>query len=717
MLETYRSCLQDVFDLPGLMEVLRGIRERRIRVDEVETASASPFARQLVFAWTAAFLYQGDTPVAERRAQALTLDRAMLRDLLGQEDLRELLDAAVLAEVEAELQSRAEGHRARHPDGLHDLLRRVGDLSLAEVAERCEAGGEPATSAARSWLSRLEAERRAAVVKIAGGERWIAAEEAGLYRDALGVAPPAGLPDAFLAPAERPFEQLALRFARRRGPIATEELAERYGLVPGQAESGLAALEHRGRLTSGGFRPGGSGREWCHPEVLRQLRRRTLAKLRGEVAPVEDAALARFLPRWHGVAGAAVDPAPGDGRARLEEAVERLEGVPLAFSELEARVLPARVPGYEARWMDELGALGQVVWVGRGPLGPRDGRVALYRRDRVALLVEPPAPPDDLGELPRRLLAHLEDRGASFFSDLARAAGPDVPGAQVVDALFDLVWGGLVTNDTFAPLRAAAAPPRRAGSRGRRAPRALRRGDPGPTAGRWSAVSSLVGRDPAPEALATRRAHARALLLLERYGVASREAAAADGVPGGFAALYPVYRAMEESGKLRRGHFVEGLAGAQFAWAGAVDRLRSARAGEGEEPEVVVLAATDPANPYGALLPWPATAAGPGTGRPRRAAGAVAVLVDGEAVVHLERGGARWLCFASGDEARRGERLERAVAALAARFLDRSRRALRVEEVDGEPAPTSSLAPVLARHGFRREGRALVLDRYAPAGG
>ncbi len=681
MLETYRECLQDVFDLPGLVELMGALRRREVRVDDVETRSASPFARSLVFAYTATYLYQGDTPVAERRALALTLDRHMLRDLLGEEELRDLLDASVIEATEAELQARVEGRHARHPDALHDLLRRLGDLDGEEVAERCE--GEES----RAWLAELEGTRRAVPLKVAGDERWIAAEDAGLYRDALGAVPPSGLPAAFLEPVPDALEQLLLRQARQRGPFVTAELAARFGLLPAQVEPVLAGLEARGKLLSGEFHPRGLQREWCDPDVLRRLRRNTLARLRGEVAPVEARALARFLPEWHGVAG-------GAGDARVGEVLDRLEGLPVSFTELERAILPARVRDFDPRMLDERGALGSLVWVGRGALGERDGRVALYRRDRIALLAEPPEAPEDLAPLPRRLLDHLESRGASFFAELA-AAAPEAAQEEVLDALWDLVWAGLVTNDTLAPLRALGA--RARPGRKRRLAASL-------SVGRWSSVASLFATRPEP----TGRAHARTLLLLERHGVVSRDCLAVEDLPGGFAALYPVYRAMEEAGKVRRGHFVEGYSGAQFAFPGAVDRLRAARNAEGGAAHV--LAATDPANPFGALLPWPAPRSA--AARPRRSTGARVVQVDGEAVLYVERSGQRLWTFPVADPAEEEPALARAVRALAGLFRDRTRTSLRIEEVDGAPAVDSPLAEVFVRAGFRAGYKGLELDRW-----
>ncbi|HET6147272.1 MAG TPA: DEAD/DEAH box helicase [Polyangia bacterium] len=685
VLETYRECLQDVFDLPALQELLAGIRRRDIRVVEVDTASASPFARSLAFAYVAAYMYEGDAPLAERRAQALTLDRQLLRELLGQDELAALLDPAALDEVEAELQAIDPERRVRHADGAHDLLRRIGDLTEAELVARADAG----SSEVAGWLQALAATHQAARVRVARQERWIAAEDLARYRDALGVQPPAGTPLALLEPAPHPLHTLIARWARTHGPFVVERVAARFGLTGGQVDPVLRALAAEGRLVEGHFRVGGAS-EWCDAEVMRVIRRRTLARLRSEVAPVEAGVLARFLPGWHGVGS------PRRGSARLREVVEQLEGAYLPFSDLERMILPARVRDFTSAMLDELGALGELVWIGGAALGGEDGRVALYRRDHARLLLEPRPAPEDLPARHRALLGVLETQGASFFAQLS-AACPDATTAEVLDALWDLVWAGLVTNDTFQPLRALTTPRRlRAGGRNLLAQ----------AAGRWSTVASLLRPAPVP----TEAAHARAVSLLERYGVVSREAVVSEGLPGGFAALSPVFRALEDAGKIRRGHFVEGLTGAQFAHAGAVDRLRAARDGD----DVVVLAAVDPANPYGALIPWPASKDAPqaagagesaGAGQPRRAAGARVVLVHGVPALYVERGGRRLRVFSDD-----GKTLRQAVEALRRGPNDGRRRSLRVENVNGSPALKSGLLGPLRQAGFRMEPNALVLD-------
>jgi ATP-dependent helicase Lhr and Lhr-like helicase len=676
VLETYRSCLKDVFDVPALEQLLADVRARRVRVDEVETASASPFARSLEYAYTAEWLYEADTPAAERRARALTLDRHLLRDLLGDEERRGLLDAGVIAETEALLQGRAPDRRARDAEALLDRLRRSGDLSQAELAQRSD--GDSA-----AWLAELARAGRALKVAIGGEPRWIAVEDAGLARDALGAALPPDVPAAFLAPAPDALAQWVQRHARSRGPFTEAELALRWGLARERLAPVLAALASAEKLRSGEFLPSGSGREYCDPEVLRRLRQGTLAKLRAEIAPVDGATLARFLAGWHGIGER------GAPELRLRAALASLEALPLSFAELERLVLPARVAGYDPRMLDELGARGEWAWVGAGALGERDLRVAFFRRDRVSLLCDAPEPPAELGALERAALDALARRGASFLNELSAACG-NPPLTALLDALWRLAQQGLVSNDTPAALRMLSGRRELGAAAARR-----RRAKPLLPVGRWVGAAQLaVPEDP------TRRAHARALLLLERYGVVSREALSAEGWPGGFAGLYAVYRQMEEMGKLRRGHFVDALRGAQFAQAGAVDRLRAAR-GEAQD-RAWLLASTDPANPYGALLPWPETR---GDASLRRAAGATLALVGGTPALYLERSG-KLATFRAADE----DAIARAAAALPALFSARRRRGLRIGEIDGIKATHSPLFAAFARAGFHRDYKDIALD-------
>ena len=668
MVETYRACLQDVFDVPGLEDLLRKIRSREIRVELADTPSPSPFARSLVFAYVAQYLYDGDAPLAERRAQALSLDRAMLRELLGDVDLRSLLDAEIIDEVEDELQARAEERRARDPDGLHDLLRTLGDLSTTEVGERTSE--DPA-----AWLQDLLRQRRAVPVRMSGEERWIAAEDAGLFRDGLGVPAPPGLPERFLADVPDAVAQIFHRFCHTHGPFRLGAFTGRYGLPPDALTELVQQDLDAGRLVLGAFRS--TSDELCDATVLRRIKRRTLSRLRQEVAAVETSALGRFLPAWHGV------DAPRKGVEALREALVQLEGLPLPYGDLERSILPARVRDFQPRMLDELGASGWLVWVGQGSLGPEDGRVALYRRERVPALFELPEQTEaTTSELHTALLGSLRTRGACFFVELQRAAA-EASTPEVIAALWDLVWAGLVTNDTFQPLR----------NLGGKNTRALTKA----IGGRWSLVADLV-IDPPP---ATERLHARVTSLLERHGLVSREVARLESTPGGFGALYPMLKELEEAGRVRRGHFVEGVGGIQFALPGAVDRLRGARA-RSSSATVQLLAATDPANPYGWLVPWPET-----TGTPRRAAGAHVVLVDGQPALFLDRGAHRVLTFPAFQDERAALSAARALSGLAARGRGRY---LRIRQIDGEPARSSPHADRFKSASFTADHAGLVVE-------
>jgi ATP-dependent Lhr-like helicase len=658
VLETYRECLQDVFDLPALKGILHGLQTRELDLVEVETASASPFASSLLFDYIATYMYEDDTPPAERRAQALSLDRDLLRELLGQEELRELIDPDALADVEQQLRG-----DPRDPDELHDVLRRRGDLRAGEYDE-----GQAAI---------LLAERRALAVRFAGEERLIAAEDSGRYRDALGVMPPGGLPEAFLTGGADSLRQLVLRFAKGRGPFTTAEAEERFGVA---LETMLHELERADLLVRGELRPGGSEREWCDPEVLRRLRRASLAALRREVEPAEQASFGRFLPAWHGIGR----------RATLREALVPLQGLALPVTLWESEVLPRRVPGYQPAWLDGLCAAGELVWAGAGL-----DRVAVYFREDAPLLGRPAgAPPPETPEAAaiREALA----RSAMFWGDLLAETGLEP--ASALPALWELVWAGEVTNDAWTPLRAGRryeTPSNRAlGVRTRRFSR-TRGASITSTQGRWSPTERLFGGAPDRRALAE--------LLLERQGIVTRDGVRGEGIPGGYGAVYSELKDLETIGACRRGYFVEGLGGAQFALPGAVERLRELRAGpgEGDDPEPLVLAAADPAQPYGAALPWPKRAGA----RAARVAGAQVVLLGGEAALFVERGGRTLVPLREPDE----EWLRPAVAALVEYVRAGGAKRLAVERFDGRPVTETEIMPLLVEAGFLAGPRRAVL--------
>ena len=653
VLETYRECLQDVFDLPALKGLLQGLRTRQIDLVDVETASASPYAASLLFDYVANYMYEDDTPAAERRAQALSLDRDLLKELLGQEELRELIDPGALAEVEEQLRG-----EPRTPDELHDLLRRRGDLREDEYVDDL---AEP-----------LLAERRAVRVRIAGEERLIAAEDAGRYRDAVGAMPPGGLPEVFLETDDAPLDSLVRRFARSRGPFTTTEANERFGR---DVEPVLRELERRDELVRGELRPGGAEREWCDPEVLRRLRRASLAALRREVEPAEQAAFGRFLPSWQGV----------DRRASLREALVPLQGLALPVSLWEADVLPRRVPGYRPEQLDALCASGEVVWVGAGL-----DRVAIYFREDAPALGPPPAADRPERETHERLRAAL-GRSALFWYDLLADTGLDPE--EALPALWDLVWAGEITNDAWTPLRAGRR--YQTASRAQRPRRFSRRraSEITATQGRWSPTARLFPGRPDRRALAE--------LLLERHGIVTREAVRAEGIPGGYGAVYGELRSLETLGLCRRGYFVEGLGGAQFALGGAVERLRELRQRDDDEPEPLVLAAADPAQSYGAALPWPKRAGA----RAARVAGARVVLLGGEPALFVERGGRSLVPLRDPEE----DWLREALTALVEDFRRSGQRRLAVERFDGEPVGETSIMPLLLEAGFVQGPRRATL--------
>jgi ATP-dependent helicase Lhr and Lhr-like helicase len=754
VLETVRECLQDVFDVPGLTSLMRDLAARRVRLVEVETGAPSPFSRSLLFQYVGAFMYEGDAPLAERRAQALALDSSLLAELLGQADARELLDPDIVEDTERDAQYLSPRRACRGPEAVADLVRAIGPLSATEVEERCaEPGSAP------GWLAGLAAQRRLIEVRVAGQERWAAIEDAGRLRDALGVALPPGVPDAFAEPVADPLGDLVARYARSHGPFTASAVAQRCGLGVAVTTDALRRLAAEGRVAEGEFLPGGRGTEWCETGMLRLLRRRCLAKLRREAEPVPPEVLARFLPAWQNAARAA---GPDRARARPDlvyEVIEQLAGAVIPASGLETLVLPGRVPGYSPALLDELTAAGEIVWSGAGALPGGDGWLVLAPADAAPLLLPEPGE-ITMTPLHDAVLAVLDGGGALFFRALAdrvvaqlRADGDPASSAGPADqavaaAIWDLVWAGRLTNDTLAPLRTvlgsgrpvadvgpvaaarAAADGRGPGGPGRpgrpglgpgrvrrpgfgRAALPSRSGPP-TVSGRWSLL-------PQAEPDRTRRLHALAGTLLDRHGILIRGAVAAERAR--FGALYPVLRAMEEAGQCRRGYFVEGLGAAQFALPGAVDRMRAmgtpaplppADLWETGQPPAspasggataVVLAAADPANAYGAALPWPTRPdETPGGHRPGRKAGALVVLADGRLVLYVERGGKTLLSWTS-DPALLGP----AAAALAGAVRDGALGRLTVERADGAGVYDSPLARALEAAGFRPTPRGLRL--------
>ncbi|WP_309102859.1 ATP-dependent helicase [Microbacterium sp.] len=691
ILETLREVLQDVYDLPSLRQLATSIAERRIRLVETQPSQPSPYARDLLFGYVGAFMYEGDSPLAERRAAALSVDPALLGELLGTVELRELLDPAVITQFEQEAQRLDPERRARGLEGTADLLRMLGPLDATEVAARLADNAD--ASVATGHLDALVAARRAVPVTIAGVARVAAIEDAGRLRDALGVALPTGIPVAFLEPVADPLGDLVARHARTHGPFTTDAVATRFGIGAAVARHTLQRLEHAGRITSGYFLPEASGSgsdiEWCDTEVLRRLRMRSLAAIRGSVEPVPPAAYARFLPEWQHLAR------PQEGLDGVMSVIEQLAGVPIPASAWESLILPSRVRDYTPGLLDELTTSGEVIWSGHGTLPGRDGWVSLHPADLAPFTLPEPDDEPAPDSLEERLLEALGAGGAYFAGQLREMAGAENE-QSVLEALWSLTWAGRVTNDTFAPVRSLLGGGSQAHRVTRRAPRtktyrgmSLARSTPRPASvgGRWSLL-------PTAETDAARRATVTAGLLLDRYGVVTRGAVQAEGVPGGFAQAYRVLAGFEEAGHCRRGYVIEKLGAAQFAASATVDRLRTFAALSDPPPrKAVTLAATDPANPYGAALGWPRREGV--THRPGRKAGGLVVLVDGELVLYLERGGRTVLSFSDD-----GDVLRAAAADLADTARSRRLDTLTVEKVNGEGVYGTEIATALQESGF-----------------
>jgi ATP-dependent Lhr-like helicase len=708
LLEAYRECLRDVFDIPALVDTLRRLEAREIKAVTVDSTMASPFASALLFGYVANYIYDGDAPLAERRAQALSIDQAQLRELLGEAELRELLDADALAEVERQLQHLDPEHHARSVDGVHDLLLRLGDLTPEEIEARSR------IEAAQALPELLRA-RRAIAVHIGGESRVLPVEYAGRYRDALGVPLPVGLPESLLVHSPQAAHDLARRYARTHGPFTTSDFATRYALGRATAETILKELAASGRLLEGEFRPGGAGREWCDPDVLQSIRRRSLARLRKQVEPVDPAVFGRLLTAWQGVVRRRL------GLDALLDAIENLQGAPLPASIFESEILAARVEGYNPSDLDALTAAGEVVWCGLEPLGDRDGRLALYLTDHLPRLRRSAAPAD-LSPRERAIVAHLESEGASFFAALHEQAGGGYPG-ETVDALWDLVWKGILTNDTFHALRAFTRPPERRQRKPIRRSFRSRRVAPPSAEGRWSLIQDRAGVQVSPTEWST----ATAQQLLARYGVLSREVAGAEGIIGGFSAVYDVLKALEDAGRIRRGYFVGGVGATQFALPAALELMRSLREPP-EDAEAVVVSATDPANPYGTMLKWPAAGDSDGTGGlhptahktrggdpgrgPTRTVGSLVVLVNGSIAAYIGRGGRQLLVYLPEDEPARSV-VGRALASRLARLAqaEAGTGGLLVAEINGTPASEHPFAPYLADAGFSPSARGFQMRR------
>jgi ATP-dependent Lhr-like helicase len=718
LLEAYRECIRDVFDLPVAAGILAKIQQGGIGVKMVESRNPSPFASSLLFSYVANYIYEGDAPLAERRAQALSIDQSQLEELFGDVDLRELLDSAALDEVEAKLQSLEPDYQARHADGVHDLLLKLGDLCESELAAR---SANPEIAA---MVHELVNTRRAVRVRIATETRFVPVEYASRYRDALGTPLPPGLPEVFLQNAGEPLAEITRRFARTHGPFLAEDLAKRYGMQISAVEPILRSLHAQGKLLEGEFRPNGRHREWCDPDVLQQIRRKSMARLRREIEPVEQNTFARFATRWQGVT------VPRRGLDALLDTVESMQGVAVLASELEREILPQRISDYRQGDLDTLMAAGEIVWLGVEPLGERDGRIALYLTESLSLLMPPKeiqttrSDPSDRAKQIGDFLAH---HGASFFAAIHAACGGGFPG-ESLDALWELVWSGQITNDTFQPLRNLTRPPDRERNRPVFAddrpgsPEFLRRlrtrgSGSGRAQGRWSLVQQRIATALTP----TQWTANISRQLLIHNGIVSRETALAENIPGGYNTVYPALKTMEENGLTRRGMFVAGLGAAQFAMPAAVDMLRSLRL-EPASAEIIYLAATDPANPYGTILPWPRVA-DEETNLPMhhamaRTAGAGVILINGNLAAFMRRRNPAIRVFLLESEPERSSfarELAKKLAELAVRRQTRNS-GLLLGTINDQPAREHFLASFLEDAGFVNTVLGFQMRRARPTG-
>lgn len=707
LIETARECLQDVYDLPALRDLMSAIQAGQVEIREVTTQTPSPFASHLLFGYVGQFVYQGDLPLAERLSSVLSLDSDLLRELLGPADLSQVLHPQVMEQLEAELQHLSLQRRVRPGEALVDLLRSLGPLTVAEIQARLTDQDAPS---AEQVLRQLKHSRRLLLLHWASQEYWAAIEDAALLRDALHLPLPEGISPAYLRPVAQPLLELIKRFARTHSAFSGEQLAQRFVLPMVEINMVLTALADQGLLIA--YQADGRA-QWIWHEVFRQLRARSLRIARDATRAVPQRAFVRLLLEHQGVLGTR----PGRDLQGVEgvlQVVELLAGLPLPASLWESRIFPARVRDFQPSLLDELFAGNQVLWAGHGRLGDNDGLVSLHLAEQAGeTWPSHDGPAAQLSSLQQALLNLLADGGAYRVEQLASRLQQQDQSDQgmtrepLAAALWDLAWRGLICCDRWAPLRAlqqrqpaAKHPTPRPRRRLGRAPRHWQAA-PGPvntqdasTLGRWS-LPAAASVSP------TARLLALADNLCQRYGLICRAIAQAEQVPGGLPTLQPLLRHLEEIGQLLRGRFVEGLGAAQFAQSTDIDRLRQLAGSNPPASYSVALSAKDPANPFGSLLPWPAHAGL----RPTRREGALVVIDDGQLVAYLSPGGHQlWLYIApeAEDSAARYQACAKAIATVLRR--DKPRHFL-IQEIDGQPVWQSAFKEALSAAGFTREPR------------
>lgn len=725
ILETARECLQDVYDLDALEQVIRRLNTGEIQISEVTTPAPSPFATDLLFGYVAEFMYATDAPLAERRASVLALDSELLGNLLGQGDPLELLDPEIIRQVEDELQRRAVGRKAQGMEGVYDLLRELGPMTIEELAVRHEG----TIADVRSWLDNLSADKRIFPVVIADTEQMACMDDAARLRDALGVRLPASLSSAWLHPANTPLRDLFMRFSRTHTLFTGTQIAQAFGLGVAVADDLLRQLRDEGvliQLRSGAASIADDARAstWVNEEVFHRLRIRSLHAAREATRPVPATSYARLLLERQGI----ISPADGsparlpassggmlEGSDGVTRVIEQLAGIGLSASLWESQIFPARVRDYSPDILDELLATGEVIWSGQKKLGDDDGQVVLHLRDYLAETLSPPSGDSEaLSDLQRAILDVLSGGGAWFAQQLSamiqaqtQRSGNDewITPATLHEALWGLVWQGYITTDIWAPLRGLSRTVSASRQPSRRSPR-MRRGRPTyalprPTSvavpvsyttpaltGRWSLLPVETLND-------TERMLAWTENMLDRYGVIGRQAVITENVPGGFPALQTLCRSMEDSGRILRGRFVEGMGGAQFAERHTIDRLRDLTSSNTENQAftAVALSANDPANPWGTLLPWPTH---PSSLVPARRNGAFVVISAGQLRLYLAQGGKKMMVWSENEEMPSPE----IFSALASALRREPRLRFTLTEVNDKPVRQTTLFTLLREVGF-----------------
>lgn len=706
LIETARECLQDVYDLPALHRLMNQIQQGSVQFVEVTTDVPSPFAAPLLFGYVAEFIYASDAPQAERRASLLALDSNLLGELLGQTDKGDLLAPAVVEQVEQALQRLDPRYQAQHTEGIVDLLRELGPLSLPEIEARFS--GDPSQAVAA--LQQFEEAQRVISVTVAGEARWAVVEDAARLRDALATVIPDNLPATFLQPLPDPIRDLITRYARTHGLFSAQQLADRYGVGVAVINSALLPLREQGNLLHVGSETGQADGVWVSADVFKRLRLRSLQSAREATRPVAPAAWVTLLLERHGVLNPAatftretlpVAQPLYEGIDGLARVIEQLAGVALPASLWESQILRARIRDYQPAMLDELLANGEVLWCGHKALGHNDGLISLHLTEFAAETLPPSDSTQSPTELQQAILEALSHGGAWFAHEImTKLAGPETPpSGDIYAALWQLVWQGDITTDTWTAVRGLLGSPGATRSRPARAlrsrhvqrfaPSSLMVRGPGinTIAGRWS---GLVRRDISP----TRQALALAENMLDRYGVITRGSAISEQIPGGFPALQPVLRGMEDAGRIMRGRFIAGAGGAQFTDALTIERLRELAQQPADTTAAVALAAMDPANPFGATLGWPVHMTG---ARPVRRLGARIAIVGGELALYLPQGGKDLLIFTP-DEAQQ----QAAIAALALALKREKSLSFTLETVNGQPVSQSPLLNTLRHAGFSR---------------